>query len=497
MEEITEPDGSVSKCRCHLIKLISLSHATNARHDLQLDNDLGREYSLMLRVSNSLIATCSPYRMRTLFSNRFVTQLRLANLDVLHPLLNNSFTKTVVKQRLPRGKTILHACVTSGQLDSLRFLTENHFLWSGLRGAKDDDGNTMLHIVVANMQHEIVQYLISENKVKCLSKNKIGKSELDLGGDNNEMKLVCYQISCRGRVRAYNTFVDEINVLAAYQWWGGSVHTALGVKECTDSKNSKPQKGTGKAKNKKKDSKSDSDDSDSSSSSDDRHKTRRDLGMTNRSVSRSFGRVPVQRNTSEGLTRQKSLSRSVYSKPKAQFGDQFVSLDGTMFYENGSKVNVVQSRGASPNYVRADTGSASLKDRTMPVTPKTTLMNYFKGIDEDGEIYKRVRSRKKLKYRKVKGKVLDEWLIFLFILGCLVTSLTVHKFGYMMLWGLCLWKWFALVMEGLGKRQDFGSYNLDCCFVAYWIQESIVHKYILFSLSGKPVMGLFVTSKGE
>ncbi|KAG6433713.1 hypothetical protein SASPL_105328 [Salvia splendens] len=29
MEEITEPDGSASKCRCYLIKLLSLSHATN------------------------------------------------------------------------------------------------------------------------------------------------------------------------------------------------------------------------------------------------------------------------------------------------------------------------------------------------------------------------------------------------------------------------------------------------------------------------------------
>lgn len=26
---------------------------------------------------------------------------------------------------------------------------------------------------------------------------------------------------------AYNTFVDEINVIAAYQWWEGSVHIIL------------------------------------------------------------------------------------------------------------------------------------------------------------------------------------------------------------------------------------------------------------------------------
>ncbi|KAG6415702.1 hypothetical protein SASPL_123116 [Salvia splendens] len=112
------------------------------------------------------------------------------NLDVLRQLLNNSFTNMVVKQRLPQGQTILHACVASDQLDSLWVLAEKPFLWSGLRGAKDDDGNTMLHIVVANTQHEIFEYLVSENNVACLSKNKIGKSELDLAGDNNEMKLV-------------------------------------------------------------------------------------------------------------------------------------------------------------------------------------------------------------------------------------------------------------------------------------------------------------------
>ena len=28
---------------------------------------------------------------------------------------------------------------------------------------------------------------------------------------------------------AYNTFVDEINALAAYQWWEGSVHIVLCV----------------------------------------------------------------------------------------------------------------------------------------------------------------------------------------------------------------------------------------------------------------------------
>ncbi|KAG6389087.1 hypothetical protein SASPL_150546 [Salvia splendens] len=59
-----------------LLPMIKLANLIKAQHDFQLDNDLGKEYSLMLRVSDSLIATCSSSRMTTLFSNKFVTQLR-------------------------------------------------------------------------------------------------------------------------------------------------------------------------------------------------------------------------------------------------------------------------------------------------------------------------------------------------------------------------------------------------------------------------------------
>ncbi|XP_057776325.1 mechanosensitive ion channel protein 10-like [Salvia miltiorrhiza] len=192
---------------------------------------------------------------------------------------------------------------------------------------------------------------------------------------------------------------------------------------------------------------------------------------------------PPKIPTGEGLTRRKTLSRSVYSKPKARFGEQSVHIDGKMFDEDGPEVNVVPSRGASPNHVKADTGSASIKDRTVPITPKTPLMNSFRGLDEDEEIYKKVSSRKKLKYRKVRAKVLVEWLIFLCILGCLITSFTVHRLHHLKLWGLHLWKWFALVLvtfSGLLVTEWLMNFVVLLIELNYLLKKKVL--YFVFGL---------------
>ncbi|GER32083.1 mechanosensitive ion channel protein 10 [Striga asiatica] len=140
---------------------------------------------------------------------------------------------------------------------------------------------------------------------------------------------------------------------------------------------------------------------------------------------------------SETLTRRKSFSRSVYSKPKSRFGEQSVPIDGRMPEENrlSADGNVMSSR-SSPR---------GESNRAMPITPKTPLIT-IEGVDEDEEIYKKVSSRKKLKYRKVKAKVLIEWLLFLCILGCLITASTVDRLRKLTAWGLQLWKWCLLVL---------------------------------------------------
>lgn len=140
----------------------------------------------------------------------------------------------------------------------------------------------------------------------------------------------------------------------------------------------------------------------------------------------------------------KSLSRSVYSKPKSRFGEQSVHIDSKMFDENGNCADgLVPSSRASPNIIADTNNSASIRERSVPITPRTPLIG---GVDEDEEIYKKVSSRKKLKYRKVRVKVLIEWLLFLCVIGCLVASLTVDKFQKLSLWGLRIWKWCVLVL---------------------------------------------------
>ncbi|XP_022858731.1 mechanosensitive ion channel protein 10-like isoform X2 [Olea europaea var. sylvestris] len=153
----------------------------------------------------------------------------------------------------------------------------------------------------------------------------------------------------------------------------------------------------------------------------------------------------------ETLTRRKSFSRSIYSKPKSRFGEQSVPLDTKMFEENGSSMqeHVISSRGSPINGIDANSTSTKENIRTLSITPKTPLMSSpggFRGVDEDEEIFNRVNSRKKLRHRKVKAKVLAEWFLFLCIVGCLIVSLTVDELQQWMLWGLRIWKWCVLVL---------------------------------------------------
>ncbi|KAL3500843.1 hypothetical protein ACH5RR_039936 [Cinchona calisaya] len=162
------------------------------------------------------------------------------------------------------------------------------------------------------------------------------------------------------------------------------------------------------------------------------------------------------------LTRRKSLARSVFSKPKSRFGEQSVPFDSNMFDENSSIIQEQVEPGSnspyrnlsnqpSPNSKMGSSNATTLKEtiRSVPITPKTPLMaspGAFGGMDEGEEIYKKVSSRNKLRYDRVKCKVLIEWFVFACILGCFIASLTVHKLRHWTIWKLEIWKWCALVM---------------------------------------------------
>nr|GLL37966.1 mechanosensitive ion channel protein 10-like [Ipomoea trifida] len=156
-----------------------------------------------------------------------------------------------------------------------------------------------------------------------------------------------------------------------------------------------------------------------------------------------------------GLTRRKTLTRSVYSKPKSRFGEQTVTIDHDMFDEQVEQTDANPSNRASPiNKLGSNEAGATYKEtaRTVSVcvTPKTPLMASPGGFDDEHEeIYKKVKVRQKLKLRKVKLRVLSEWSLFFCLLGCLIASLTVNRVQNWRLWDLEIWKWITLVIVTL------------------------------------------------
>lgn len=169
-------------------------------------------------------------------------------------------------------------------------------------------------------------------------------------------------------------------------------------------------------------------------------------------------KIPVN----DTLTRRKSFSRSVYSKPKSRFGEQPVPVDSRILEEIGPLMqDYINSSGNSPIKnisaraspdSRAQSAHTSFKETARSVsitTPRTPLMSFqggAGGVDEDEEIYKKVSSRNKLKHKKVKIKALVEWLVFFVILGNLIACSTVEPLKHTMFWSLEVWKWCLLVM---------------------------------------------------
>lgn len=171
---------------------------------------------------------------------------------------------------------------------------------------------------------------------------------------------------------------------------------------------------------------------------------------------------PPKIPTKDTLTRRKSLSRLLYSKPKSRFGEPSAAIDSSMLEESTtvSQEQVEQSvnspyrnlsNQASPNGRIGSNVGSSFKEtmRTVSITPKTPLMSSpggFGGVDEEEEIYKKVSDKRKLRHNRVKKKVLIEWMVFLCFAGLLIASLTVDKMRNWKLWSLEIWKWCILVM---------------------------------------------------
>ncbi|MED6144542.1 hypothetical protein PIB30_016587 [Stylosanthes scabra] len=169
-------------------------------------------------------------------------------------------------------------------------------------------------------------------------------------------------------------------------------------------------------------------------------------------------RIP---NSNANLVRRKSLSRSVYSKPKSRFGEQPYPIDGSVLDES-SNVNGISTlqeqlagsvnspyrnsfKGSSPNN-KPGTVNRTVSI-TAPITPKTPLMASPgpAGEDEDEIIYKKVELSKE-KRKRLTAMVLVECFVFVCLAGTLIASLTVKKVRATMIWGLGIWRWCVLVL---------------------------------------------------
>ncbi|MED6115380.1 hypothetical protein PIB30_089903 [Stylosanthes scabra] len=169
-------------------------------------------------------------------------------------------------------------------------------------------------------------------------------------------------------------------------------------------------------------------------------------------------RIP---NSNANLVRRKSLSRSVYSKPKSRFGEQPYSVDGSVIEEtNINGISTLQEQltgsGNSPYRNSFKASSPNNKPGTVnrtvsitPITPKTPLMASpgpaGENEDEDEIIYKKVELSKE-KRKRLTNMVLVECFVFVCLAGTLIASLAVKRVRATMIWGLGIWRWCVLVL---------------------------------------------------
>ncbi|XP_065851167.1 mechanosensitive ion channel protein 10-like isoform X1 [Euphorbia lathyris] len=147
---------------------------------------------------------------------------------------------------------------------------------------------------------------------------------------------------------------------------------------------------------------------------------------------------PPKISTTESIIRRRSLARSEYSKPKSRFTEPP--------YPNEAKLKEEKSRLANSSSLNRV--SVSTTPKTAPVTPKTPLIGSpAPEEEEDEEVYKTASLKVSNKLgKKWKVSLSFELIVFICIIGLLISSLTVDKLVDTLIWGLELWKWCVLVL---------------------------------------------------
>ncbi|XP_021276695.1 ankyrin repeat-containing protein BDA1-like [Herrania umbratica] len=104
---------------------------------------------------------------------------------------------------MDEGETILHACVRYNQLEAMKLLVEiadHEFV-----NCKNYDGNTILHLAIADKQTETIHFLISSTTIEVNCENADGFTPLDLLSQNErnlKEKEIVESLRRIGAVRA-------------------------------------------------------------------------------------------------------------------------------------------------------------------------------------------------------------------------------------------------------------------------------------------------------
>ncbi|KAH0748386.1 hypothetical protein KY290_027618 [Solanum tuberosum] len=265
---------------------------------------------------------------------------------------------------------------------------------------------------------------------------------------------------------------------------------------------------------------------------------------TSTSITKLHPKIPIN----ETLTRRKSLARSVYSKPKSRFGEQSLAIDGSLFDELAEQQTTPSPDGnnASSSAKVMSPNGKSLKE----TTTTTPLMASPGGVDEHEEIYKKVNTRNKMKYKKLQRLTMWDleiwkWIVLVMVTfsGMLVTKWFIHfivllielnfllrkkvlyfvfglkKSVQVTIWlSLVLLTWVLLFANGVKRSQitnkiiNYITWTIASLLIGafLWlfktfmlkvlassfhvntffdrIQRAIFHQYILLTLSGPPIM---------